>query len=75
MFGWRPKENKVEIPPIPLCFGLVEYNIDEVIKPEFILFLGVRYQNSFQIHERFSNKTLHIPKLKFNEKNNKIEIV
>jgi len=75
MFGWRPKENKVEIPPIPLCFGLIEYNIEDVIKPEMILFLGARYQNTFQIHERFSNKTLQIPKVKFNEKSNKIEII
>lgn len=43
MFGWRPSAGKLDIPPIPLCFGLVEYNIDDLIKPEKILYLGQRY--------------------------------
>jgi hypothetical protein len=43
MFGWRPQAGKLDIPPIPLCFGLVEYNIDDLIKSEKIVYMGPRY--------------------------------
>jgi hypothetical protein len=43
MFGWRPSAGKLDIPPVPLCFGLVEYNIDDLIKPEKIVYMGPRY--------------------------------
>lgn len=48
----------MDVMPIPLCFGLVEYNLDDLIKPEKILYLGPRYQNSIKLHERFANKVL-----------------
>lgn len=56
MFGWRPQAGKLEIAPIPLCFGLVEYNVDDLIKPDKIVYMGPRYQNSFKMHERFANQ-------------------
>lgn len=64
MFGWRPTAGKMDIPPIPLCFGLVEYNLDDLIRGEKIVYLGPRYQNSFKVHENYSNKTWQMPHVK-----------
>mgnify|MGYP001060124788 CR=1 FL=1 len=66
MFGWKPTAGKLDITPIPLCFGLVEYNINELILPEKIVYLGARYQNSFKIHENYANKTIKMPYMKRN---------
>lgn len=66
MFGWRPTAGKLDIPPIPLCFGLIEYNIDDLIKAEKIVYLGARYQNSFKMHENYANKSVKMPWIKRN---------
>jgi len=49
-FGWKPKLESRETSMIPLCFGLVSYNMDDLIKPERIIYVGPRYQNSYQVH-------------------------
>jgi hypothetical protein len=66
MFGWKPTAGKSDIAPIPLCFGLVEYNLEDLIKPEKLVYLGPRYQNSFKVHEKYANKSFQIPNVKRN---------
>lgn len=66
MFGWRPTAGKMDTPPIPLCFGLVEYNTDDLIRAEKIIYLGPRYQNSFKVHESYANQTFQVPWVKRN---------
>jgi hypothetical protein len=56
MFGWKPKPVKNENAPIPLCFGLVEYNLDEVIGQDNLVYLGPRHKTTFKLHERYANK-------------------
>ena len=56
MFGWKPVAEKMEIPPIPLCFGLAHYNTDEIIAPDQILYLGPRYKNSYKVHEAYADQ-------------------
>ena len=58
MFGWKPKADKMDIPPIPLCFATVQYNTDDLIKPERIVYIGPHYQNSFKLHEKYANQKL-----------------
>lgn len=67
MFGWKPKPHTVEISPIPLCFGLVQYNISDLIKAEKLLYLGPRHQTSLKVHERYANRTTLTTQMKFNE--------
>ena len=43
-FGWKPTASaQSDVPIIPLCFGLVEYNTDDLIKLDRILYMGPRY--------------------------------
>jgi hypothetical protein len=48
----------LKISPIPLCFGLVNYNIDDLIKPEKIVYLGPRHQDSIKLLSAYANKTV-----------------
>lgn len=57
-FGWKPTAAHSAIPIIPLCFGLIQYNQDDLIKPERVLYLGNRYKNSLKLHESYANKTI-----------------
>lgn len=58
MFGWKPKETKAATNnTVPLCFGLVNYNYDEVIRPDSVVYLGPRYKSSTDVHSRYANKT------------------
>lgn len=54
-FGWKPEADK-EIPPIPLCFGLISYDLDQ-FNYRRIAYIGPRYSNSYKLHEQFANKT------------------
>ena len=72
MFGWKPKPTSVEISPIPLCFGLVQYNTHDLIRAEKLLYLGPRYQTSFKLHERFANKNTVTTQMKFDEETGKL---
>lgn len=56
MFGWKPKPMKIENSPIPLCFGLVEYNLDEAINTDNLIYLGPRHKTTHKMHERYANK-------------------
>ena len=31
LFGWKPTYKKLKVTPIPLCYGLVQYNQDDLI--------------------------------------------
>ena len=42
-FGWRPQVQASQNPPIPLCFGLVHYNIQEVFRENLIIYIGPRH--------------------------------
>ena len=53
-FGWKPEADK-EIPPIPLCFGLVGYNLEQ-FHYQKVLYIGPRYPNTYKVHEQFANK-------------------
>ena len=48
-FGWKPEADK-EIPPIPLCFGLIQYNLEQ-FNYQKVLYLGPRYKNTYNLHE------------------------
>lgn len=56
MFGWKPKPIKNENAPIPLCFGLVEYNLTEVIGEDNLIYLGPRHKTTLKLHEKYANK-------------------
>ena len=58
-FGWKPEADK-EIPPIPLCFGLLRHDLTQ-FKYQKVLYLGPRYSNSYKMHEKFANKQLKLP--------------
>jgi hypothetical protein len=58
-FGWKPEADK-EIPPIPLCFGLTSYDI-ESLNNEKVVYEGVRYKNSYLLHEAYANKQIETP--------------
>jgi hypothetical protein len=36
----------------------VQYNIEDLIKLDRILYMGPRYQNSVQLHESYANKVI-----------------
>lgn len=61
MFGWKPQPMASDQSPIPLCYGLVQYNIFDLIKLSRIVYLGKRYKNSHLIHQSFANKTAATP--------------
>lgn len=48
-FGWKPQADK-DIPPIPFCFGLVYYNLEQFNYPK-VLYVGPRFSNSYKMHE------------------------
>lgn len=58
-FGWKPQADK-DIPPIPLCFGLVYYNLEQFNYPK-VLYVGPRYKNSYKMHEQYANKLMKLP--------------
>ena len=58
-FGWKPESDK-ETPPIPLCFGLVKYKLEQFNYPK-VIYVGPRFINSFKVHEEFANKQLRLP--------------
>ena len=58
-FGWKPQADK-EIPPIPFCFGLVHYNLEQFNYPK-VLYVGTRFKNSYKMHESFANKAMKLP--------------
>ena len=58
-FGWRPQADK-EIPPIPLVFGLVYYNLEQFNYPK-VLYVGPRFTNSYKMHEQYANKLMKLP--------------
>ena len=72
MFGWKPKPVKHEVTPIPLCFSLVEYNTEDVIRPDRIIYLGPRYLNSLKVHESFCNRSTQLVQMK-RTKDNRLE--
>ena len=57
-FGWKPTAIPSDQSPIPLCFGLVQYNLFDLIKLQRLVYLGKRYKTSHQIHESFANKNM-----------------
>lgn len=57
-FGWKPQPNQFRSPVIPLCFGLVRYNIFDLMKPDRIVYVGQRYQNSLKMHASYANKII-----------------
>lgn len=58
-FGWKPQADK-EIPPIPFCFGLVNYNLEQFNYPK-ALYVGPRFTNSYKMHEQYANKQMRLP--------------
>lgn len=58
-FGWKPQADK-DIPPIPMCFGLVHYNLEQFNYPR-VLYVGPRFQNSYKMHEQYGNKLMKLP--------------
>jgi hypothetical protein len=73
MFGWKPQAVKHEVTPIPLCFSLVDYNTEDVIRPERILYLGPRYLTSLQMHECFCNKSTPLVQMKRTKDNRLVQ--
>lgn len=69
MFGWKPQPTQNDSTPIPLCYGLVEYNLDDLIKPEKIIYLGARYANSLKLHEAYANKQVKVRKVALSSDN------
>lgn len=57
--GWKPQADK-EIPPIPFCFGLVNYNLEQFNYPK-VLYVGPRFKNSYKMHEQYANKLMKLP--------------
>ena len=55
-FGWRPKITH-GTPPIPLYFDFLEHPYWEFKEIDTIVYYGFRPKTSFDLHEKFSNKT------------------
>ena len=56
-FGWKPQISK-GTPPIPLYFDFIEHPYWEFEENDQIIYYGFRPKTSFELHERFSNKSL-----------------
>lgn len=56
-FGWRPKISQ-GTPPIPLYFDFLEHPFWEFSEEDVIMYYGFRPKTSFELHEKYSNKSV-----------------